>query len=367
MAGRFSQSDRDYMQKALQLAERVKGTTCPNPAVGAVVVKNNIIVGTGATEACGGMHAEKKALKRAGSLSRNATLYVTLEPCCHFGRTPPCTQTIIDAKVGRVVVAVKDPNPLVNGKGIRLLRRNTITVSLGLMRKEAERLNEDFFWHIRHKAPWVSVKLAMTLDGRIADRRGASKWITGKKSRTFVHGIRRSHAAIAVGSGTYIYDKPRLTVRHVRGTSPVPMVFSSDATLSVETLLPDNKKQTRAIIVCSGGRAGHKDVRDDGVAVWYTGKRNGVQNLRAFLTMAYLEGISSILIEGGGKLASSFLEHKLVNRLYLFFGNKILGQGLEGLSFTRGLPITRCLKLAHIESQNFDEDTMVTGIPCWEE
>jgi diaminohydroxyphosphoribosylaminopyrimidine deaminase/5-amino-6-(5-phosphoribosylamino)uracil reductase len=153
MANRFSEADKYYMQYALKLADSVKGKTCPNPAVGAVIVKDKTIVGKGATEACGGLHAEKKALKNAGKLSHKATLYTTMEPCCHFGRTPPCTYTIINAQVKRVVVAVKDPNPLVNGKGIGFLRRNNISVSVGLMRKEAIRLNEDFFWSIKHQIP----------------------------------------------------------------------------------------------------------------------------------------------------------------------------------------------------------------------
>jgi diaminohydroxyphosphoribosylaminopyrimidine deaminase/5-amino-6-(5-phosphoribosylamino)uracil reductase len=367
MANRFSEADKYYMQYALKLADSVKGKTCPNPAVGAVIVKDKTIVGKGATEACGGLHAEKKALKNAGKLSHKATLYTTMEPCCHFGRTPPCTYTIINAQVKRVVVAVKDPNPLVNGKGIGFLRRNNISVSVGLMRKEAIRLNEDFFWSIKHQIPWITLKLALTLDGRIADKRGGSKWITGKESRTFVHNLRRRHSAVAIGSGTLKKDNPKLTVRHVRGTSPIRIVFSSDKNIGKNNFFKNDTKDIKTVIVSGGGRAGQIEERRSGLIIWYTGSQKAPGNLKTFMKMAYQNGITSILIEGGRKLASSFLEYKLVNRLYLFYGNKILGDGIEGFSFNKGLNIKKCLDLNTVETHRFGNDFMITGIPHWEE
>lgn len=362
----FSESDKYFMKCALTLAEGVKGETFPNPAVGAVVVNNGRIVGKGATATCGGVHAEKKALKKAGARAHGATLYVTLEPCSHYGRTSPCTHTILNAVIKKVVVAVKDPNPLVNGRGIRFLRGKKICVSVGLMRKEASEINEDFFWAVQHEMPWITMKLALTFDGKIADVCGDSKWITGKKSRVFVHDIRRRHAAIAVGSGTLKKDNPQLTVRHVRGISPVRIVFSSGNNISKNSWFRKDAKKFRSIIVCRDGKKGHKIIAPDGVELWYTGLKKTPGNLQTFMKMAYSDGINSILVEGGQMLASSFLEHKLVNRLYLFYGNRLLGKGIDGFSFSRGLTIENGIRLANVKIRCFDDNVMVTGIPKWE-
>lgn len=365
-ADTYSEYDKHFMKCALNLAERAKGKTFPNPAVGAVVVKNRKIVGKGATERCGGAHAEKRAIKEAGELARGATLYITLEPCNFYGRTPPCTQAIVNAKVKKVVVAVKDPNPLVKGKGIRFLRSRNVDVSVGLMRKEASELNEDFFWAITHGMPWITVKMALTFDGKIADIQGDSKWITNKKARIFVHDIRRRHAAIAIGSGTLKRDNPQLTVRHVRGKSPVRVVFASKTNLSKSYNFRKNAKKGRSIIVCNSGKKEHKVIRPDGIEIWYTGTSKMPQNLYTFMEMAYKEGLTSILIEGGQRLASSFLEHKLVNRLYLFYGNKVLGKGVDAFSFSKNLKINKSMHLINVKTYCFDDNIMVTGIPSWE-
>jgi diaminohydroxyphosphoribosylaminopyrimidine deaminase/5-amino-6-(5-phosphoribosylamino)uracil reductase len=210
----FSDTDELFMRRALALARKAKGGTFPNPAVGAVVVGvGGDIVGEGATGVCGGPHAEKRALKKAGGKALGATMYVTLEPCSHFGRTPPCADDIIKAGIRRVVAAVKDPNPLVCGKGIRKLKAHGIDVSTGLSAREATQINEDFFWAVTQKRPWVSLKLAMTLDGRIADCAGGSKWITSDAARREVQEIRRHHSAVAVGKNTLLCDDPKLTAR----------------------------------------------------------------------------------------------------------------------------------------------------------
>ena len=362
----FSEEDKSHMEYALRLAEEAKGKTFPNPAVGAVVVKKGNIVGKGATDVFGKDHAEKKALKEAKEHARGATLYLTLEPCNHYGRTPPCTHDIIDAGVKRVVIALKDPNPLVNGKGIRFLRRNKVDISVGLLRKEASELNEDFFWAITRGMPWITVKMALTFDGKIADIYGDSKWITNKKARIFVHDIRRRHAAIAIGSGTLKRDNPQLTVRHVRGKSPVRVVFASKTNLSKSYNFRKNAKKGRSIIVCNSGKKEHKVIRPDGIEIWYTGTSKTPQNLYTFMEMAYKEGLTSILIEGGQRLATSFLEHKLVNRLYLFYGNKVLGKGVDAFSFSKNLKINKSMHLINVKTYCFDDNIMVTGIPSWE-
>ncbi len=354
------------MKYALSLSDRGKGKAFPNPTVGAVIVKEGIVVGTGATDVCGGLHAEKVALKEAGEKAREATLYVTLEPCCHYGKTPPCTHEIVKAGIQKVVIAVKDPNPLVNGKGVRYLRRKNISVSVGLMRKEASEQNEDFFWAIKHKVPWISLKLAITLDGKIADINGDSKWITSEKSRKFVHDIRRRHAAIAIGSKTLERDNPQLNVRYVKGKSPVRIVFSSRRNQFINSWFRKDARKNRSIIVCNSGKKGQKSIAPDGVEIWYTGFKKSPGNLNAFMKMAYNDELISVLIEGGQKLASSFLEYKLVNRLYLFYGNKLLGKGIDGFSFSKELVLKNGIFLTNVKVFSFDDNFMITGIPKWE-
>jgi diaminohydroxyphosphoribosylaminopyrimidine deaminase / 5-amino-6-(5-phosphoribosylamino)uracil reductase len=358
-------NDRDlhFMSLAMQMAKEVKGTTFPNPAVGAVIVKNGTIVGKGATSFCGGPHAEKNALDAAKGKARGATLYVTLEPCCHFGKTSPCTRAIINAGIRRVHVSIKDPNPLVRGKGIRSLRNRGIEVITGCMEDEAERINEDFFFWITKHRPWVSVKLAMTLDGRIADATGVSKWVTSLEARTYGHYLRARHAAIGIGRATLEKDDPKLTVRHGKGPNPVRFVFSSKASVpSGSYFVAIAKKLSRSVLVVAGGVSCSREKLASGVEVWRTGTTDKRESLHSFLQMAGSEGLSSVLIEGGSSLASSFIENRLANRLYLFYGNKILGGGLPALAFSRSLALDKCIKLDQMETIRLGRDMMVTGL-----
>jgi diaminohydroxyphosphoribosylaminopyrimidine deaminase / 5-amino-6-(5-phosphoribosylamino)uracil reductase len=356
--------DRDFMAQAIQLAWAVKGKTFPNPAVGAVVVAKGKTAGAGATHAAGGPHAEKAALRMAGKRAAGATLYVTLEPCCHYGRTPPCTDAIIAAGIKRVVAAVADPNPLVNGKGFAKLRAAGIKIDAGLLHDEAATVNEDFFWAITKKQAWITVKLACTLDGRIADERGESQWITGSEAREAGQELRRTHAGVAVGRATLERDDPRLTVRHVKGYSPARIVFTSHPKISPKTFFYRHASEARSIVVVSG-RGTKKIMRDSraGIEYWYTGENDARKHLLVFARMAFENDITSVLVEGGQKLASSFLESGLVNRLYLFYGNKILGQGIEALRFSRGLPINKSISLKKKEILFFPDTFGITGIP----
>jgi diaminohydroxyphosphoribosylaminopyrimidine deaminase / 5-amino-6-(5-phosphoribosylamino)uracil reductase len=360
------------MSLAMQLAENAKGSTFPNPAVGAVIVKNGRVIGKGATSFCGGPHAEINALSDLNGAAQGAALYVTLEPCCHYGRTSPCTSAIISAGIQEVYVSLKDPNPLVNGKGNRVLRQSGVRVSIGLLSKEAHRVNEDFFHWIVKKRPWVSVKLAMTLDGRIADFRGDSQWITSPDSRQFDHCLRARHAGIAVGRTTLEKDNPKLTVRFIRGKNPVRFVFSSKEKLPTESYFvkyarPSRRRSDsgiRSVLVVSGG-ARSKQTRPDGVEVWHTGTTNKNKSLYRFLDMACKDGCSSILVEGGSSLASGFIENRLVNRLYLFYGNRIFGDGISGIRFSRGLGVRHCICLDEQEVLRFGPDVLISGIPRW--
>ncbi|MCK4391312.1 bifunctional diaminohydroxyphosphoribosylaminopyrimidine deaminase/5-amino-6-(5-phosphoribosylamino)uracil reductase RibD, partial [Candidatus Bipolaricaulota bacterium] len=220
-----STNDERFMEIALELARRGEGWVNPNPITGAVVVKNGVIIGRGYHKAFGGPHAEVFALKEAGENTRGATLYVTLEPCCHHGKTPPCTRLIVDAGIKRAVIACRDPNPLVNGQGIGHLHEAGIEVTEGVLEERAKRANEIFFKFITTHLPFVQLKLAMSLDGKIATRTRDSKWITGEASRREAHRLRRKFASVLVGLKTVIVDDPRLTVRHVLGKDPIRIVL----------------------------------------------------------------------------------------------------------------------------------------------
>jgi len=362
---KFTEQDIGYMSRALELARKAKGTTFPNPAVGAVIVARGAVAGAGCTSEYGGPHAEKNALKNAGAKAKNAALYVTLEPCDHFGKTPPCTDAIIAAGIATVFVAIRDPNPLVSGRGIKRLRNHGIKVVTGLLHEEARAINEDFFWYISAKTPWITLKLALTLDGRIADERGASQWITSPASRTFVHSLRSRHCAIAVGASTLISDNPKLTVRHVRGVSPVRIVFSHSPQLPGTSYFMREAGSVRSIIVVEGGTKPSIEKRRSGVELWHTGSPLRGASIRSFLRMAHEHGVSSILVEGGQKLASAFMENRCVNRLYLMYGNKLIGKGLEGFRFEKGIALSRAVELKDRTVMQLGSDVMITGIPVW--
>jgi diaminohydroxyphosphoribosylaminopyrimidine deaminase / 5-amino-6-(5-phosphoribosylamino)uracil reductase len=364
---KFTDDQHRFMAAAMKLANEAKGTTFPNPAVGAVVVANGRIVGSGATSPYGGPHAEKIALSQAGVRARNASLYVTLEPCCHYGKTPPCTDAIIASRIGSVFISRLDPNPVVCGRGIRQLKKNGIKVHMGLLSDEATSVNEDFFWAITRRIPWVTLKLALTLDGRIADQEGRSRWITSQRSRDFVHELRRRHAAIIVGRTTLLRDNPRLSARYGgRRDQPARIVFSSRPSLPATSYFIQHARSTRSIVVTAGGRRASIEKRAQGIELWHTGGATGEIDLAAFLHLAYNEGLTSLLVEGGGKVASSFMEHRHVNRVWLFYGNKLLGKGVEGFSFYRGLPLDRAITLTDRKLMTFGDDVAISGVPLWQ-
>ena len=353
------------MSLAHDLAVKAKGFTHPNPAVGAVVVKNGDIIGNGATAAAGGPHAEKTALAMAGSRAAGATLYVTLEPCCHFGRTAPCTDAIINAGIKEVIVSVRDPNPLVAGKGINRLRRRGISVKTGLLHNEAAALNEDFFWAITRKRTFITLKLALTLDGRISDTAGDSKWITSTALREVVHQLRSTHAAVAVGSGTLAADNPQLTVRTGRNTHPGRIIFTSTPeTIPKKSWFFLHARENRSIAVVR--KRSRQHIATDpatGLEYWYTGSADRRQSMINFTEMAFFQNLTSVFVEGGQQIASTLLEGGLVNRLYLFFGNRIVGKGKNGILFRSGLPIAESIRLADRKNILIGDDVYVTGIP----
>ncbi|MBI3578361.1 MAG: bifunctional diaminohydroxyphosphoribosylaminopyrimidine deaminase/5-amino-6-(5-phosphoribosylamino)uracil reductase RibD [Ignavibacteriales bacterium] len=332
----FSQKDEELMERCLVLAEQGRGYVNPNPMVGCVIVKNGRIIGEGHHKAFGGPHAEVYALKAAGKNSKNATLYVNLEPCSHFGKTPPCADAIVKAGIKKVIVASQDPNPLVAGKGLRRLREAGIDVRVGLLRDNAERLNKKFYTFMKTRLPFVGIKIAQTLDGRIADSFGRSKWITSEDARKEAHRIRSEYDAILVGATTVQRDNPELTVRNVSGRNPIRVVLDGRMSVSLKSKIFDTR-HAKTILLASGQALRKKKklaakIAQQGAQVVAVGNSAEINPETALRILASL-GISSVLIEGGSKTISAFLKHKAVNQIHCFVAPKILGDGLSSMSF----------------------------------
>lgn len=339
-APRFSAADERFMRRALALAEQGRGTTRPNPTVGAVVVRDGWIAGEGFHEKAGGAHAEIAALEDMGGDARGATLYVTLEPCCHTGRTGPCTEAILKARPARVVVACGDPNPLVDGRGIRRLRRAGIRVDVGCLEPEARAAIRAYAVWIAQKRPLVTLKVAATLDGYIADAhpraRRAPAFITGPEARAVVHELRAAHDAILVGAGTARADDPQLTVRLARGPNPLRVLLAG------RRPLPARLKMLRGPspgIVLRGGR---RDLR------------------RTLEALARDHEVQSLLVEGGASVHGAFIAAGLVDRVAVFLAPRLLGGGVP---IARGadLPLARALRLGPLSTRTVGDDLLITA------
>jgi diaminohydroxyphosphoribosylaminopyrimidine deaminase/5-amino-6-(5-phosphoribosylamino)uracil reductase len=325
--------EQRFMQQCLQLAQNGAGKVNPNPMVGCVIVRNGEIVGTGFHKKFGGPHAEIFALNRAGTKAGSAILYVNLEPCAHFGKTPPCTDAIIKAGISQVVIASKDPNPLVRGKGIQQLRNAGIRVKVGILQKEANVLNEKFIKFMKTGLPFVGIKLAQTLDGRIADISGRSKWITSKTARTEVHRLRSNFDAVMVGANTVLHDNPELTVRFVQARNPVRVVV--DGRLSLSTSRAIFNTSVAPTWLLTSRRAVKGNIRkvqkfvSQGVRVLPISSDFNI-NAKTILRSLAAEGISSVLIEGCAGTINAFITSFYADILFLFVAPKVLGGGLNG-------------------------------------
>jgi len=357
-------SDERFMHLALALAELGLGDVNPNPLVGAVIVNDGEIVGRGAHRAFGGPHAEVFALEEAGDRARGATLYVTLEPCCHHGKTPPCTDRIIAADIRKVIYAVEDPNPEVCGKGAAQLRDSGIEVECGLLSALAETQNEVFLTFSRTGTPFVELKLAMSLDGRIATRTGDAKWISGEESRTEGHRLRRKHAAIAVGVETVIADDPILNVRRVVGKDPVPIVLDSTGRISRDCKLL--QAPSSAIVATSSmPESVARAIRKTGAQVWYLPDDRDRVSIPALLQRLAEAQLDSLLIEGGGEVAASFLEADAVDKVSFFYAPILIG-GRDATPAVGGMGIARvanALRLTRMEIRQLGSDLYVSGYP----
>lgn len=349
------QEDIEYMRRAMELAERGVGFTNPNPMVGAVIVKGGKVIGEGWHERCGEWHAERNAFKNCTVPAEGATMYVTLEPCCHYGKTPPCTEAIIEHGIARVVVGMEDPNPLVAGKGIALLREAGIEVVCGVEEEALREQNRVFLKYISTKLPWVAMKTAMTLDGKIATRTGDSKWITGAEARAYVHELRHRFMAIVVGIGTAVADDPLLNCRiEGRGVrQPIRVVVDSNARLSLDSQLVKTAGEYRTIVAHTrfAPEESVKALREAGVEMLLCKEKEGLVDVRNLLELLGQSGIDSILLEGGGSLNYTFLSEGLADELYAFIAPKIVG-GMNAKTPVEGAGMEKMADAINLELEN---------------
>lgn len=363
--------DAKFMKHALRLAARGQGTTSPNPMVGAVIVAKGKVVGSGYHQQAGGPHAEVFALQQAKAKSRHATLYLTLEPCCHTEkRTPPCVPDIIESGVRRVVVAMRDPNPQVAGRGIRQLKRAGITVDVGCLKHEAAKLNEVYIHWVKTGLPFVILKSAMTLDGKIATAKGESKWITGSKAREHVHQLRNRVDAIAVGVNTVLKDDPQLTARLSgrKGQAtrqPVRLIFDSRLRISSTARVLQGIEHNPTAIVTTKEADPEKveQLRSKWVEVLVLPQKRKQVSIRRCLQDLGAMGITSVLVEGGSELNASFLGEGLVNQVYLYMAPSLLGgQNAKGL--LGGLSpklLAEKVRVSNLHIQTLGDDILITG------
>ncbi|MBU0502475.1 MAG: bifunctional diaminohydroxyphosphoribosylaminopyrimidine deaminase/5-amino-6-(5-phosphoribosylamino)uracil reductase RibD [bacterium] len=357
-------ADLNFMQEVHRLAKSTEGRTTPDPMVGAVLVKNGKIISKGFHGEVKTAHAEAWAIKKAKVQAKGSTLYINLEPCCHYGNNPPCADLIVSHEIAEVVASMKDPNPLVNGQGFDKLRKHGVKVRVGLLEKEAKKLNEVFVKYITQKKPFVVLKSVMTLDGKIATKTGASRWVSGPQTLKFAHHLRNVYDAILVGVGTILIDNPRLTTREVKLVkNPIRIVLDTEAKtpLSAKVLSPS----ARTIIVV-GPKAAKK--RCEGLAmrgaeILKVPTSKGKISLKALVKKLGEEKITSLLVEGGGEVNASFLEAGLVDKAHFVFAPKIFGgrnakTGVEGEGVR--LP-AQAIMLKGVEQEKLGDDFLISG------
>jgi diaminohydroxyphosphoribosylaminopyrimidine deaminase/5-amino-6-(5-phosphoribosylamino)uracil reductase len=358
--------DRKYMRLALREAKKGIGRTSPNPSVGAVIVKNNKVVGKGYHKQAGTPHAEIHALKEAGKKAKGATLYVTLEPCNHTGRTPPCTEAVLKAGIVRLVIGMLDPNPGVAGGGAETLTAKNIAVSSGILENECREINLPFIKHITTGLPWVVMKAGMSIDGRIAAGPGQATRITGQKSLQRVHALRNQVDAILVGIGTALVDNPSLTTRlHRRGPGHDPLRVVLDAELrlpaSSTMLQQESSAQTWIFCGCLVDKKKRSKLEEAGAVVKTVPVSKGALNLKAVLTELGKAQVTSVLVEGGSNVHGSFLQANLADQILLFVAPVFLGdQGVPLASFS-GKKEGRLSQLKITSTRRYGDDVLIDG------
>lgn len=366
------ENDMKYMARALDLAAIARGRTSPNPMVGAVVVKNGEVIGEGYHPRAGEPHAEVFALAGAGEAARDADLYVTLEPCCHYGRTPPCSKKIVGAGIRRVVIATLDPNPLVAGKGFKELCAAGIMVEVGVREDEARRLNEAFFTYITKSRPFVTSKWAMTLDGKIACATGDSRWVSGAISRKLVHELRDEVDAIMVGVGTVLADNPELTTRlpdKNDSRDPVRVILDSHLRTPPDARLFKSGSEAPTWLACSDSIEFTKSPLHSlpNVQILPLPAREGRVDLKALLSTLWKRKICHVLLEGGGTLNYAAFSHEIVDKIYCFIAPKIVG-GAQAISPVGGEGLSKMSNAWQIDVEQIErlgEDMLIKGYPIY--
>lgn len=363
------------MRRALELAKKGEGYTSPNPMVGCVIVKDGRIISEGYHERYGEYHAERNALLRCKEDAHGADLYVTLEPCCHYGKTPPCTDIIIERGIGHVYIGSMDVNPLVAGKGVQILRDHGVEVTTGILEKECLKLNEVFYHYMTEKTPFVASKFAMSADGKIACATGDSKWVTGEESRRQTHVLRKRYSGIICGIGTVLADDPMLNCRIEEDVDPTRIICDSSLRIPLESRIVKTAKQIPTIVACSASAIRNREamyrivyLQDSCVEVIATGEPGDGSrevDLRDLMGKLGKRGIDSILLEGGSTLNAAAYEAGIVNKVYAFIAPKIIG-GRDALSPVGGRgaqSMKEAVQLTDIGYERFGDDICLTGYP----
>lgn len=330
-------TDEDYMRRAVALAKKGTGHVNPNPLVGAVIVRDGEVIGEGYHARYGELHAERNALADCTKSPHGAAIYVTLEPCCHYGKTPPCTQALIDNKIARVFIGSPDPNPLVSGKGAAILREHGIEVIENFLKEECDALNPVFFHYIQHKTPYVAMKYAMTMDGKIACHTGASKWVTGEEARAQVQQLRNEYMGIMAGIQTVLADDPMLTCRMEHGRNPIRIVCDTNLRIPLGSNLVKTAQDV-PVIIATAVSAGEKieKLEKAGCTCLTVPKKDGHLDLAELMQQLGARGIDGILLEGGGTLNWSALSSGIVKKVYCFLAPKLFG-GKDAKSPVEGI------------------------------
>ena len=353
-------SHKKYMDLALKLAEKGKGTTSPNPLVGCVIVKRGRVVGQGFHKKAGEDHAEVMALKQAGKKAKDGILYVNLEPCSHWGRTPPCTEKIVETGIREVIIGMKDPNPVI--KGYDELKFRGVKTKIGILEAECKKLNEIYAKYIKTKRPFVIVKAATSLDGKIATTTGHSKYITGTEARKFVHSLRAELDAVMVGINTILKDNSELTVRLIKGRNPIKIVV--DSTLKIPVNANVVKNDPTKLIVATTKNANKKKVKllqQKGVNVLILNTKKGMVDLNELMKELGRLEITSIMIEGGAELNAEAIRSGIVDKILFFISPKMIGKGLEAIGDLGIKKVDKSINLKNIDYKKIGKDILIEG------
>jgi diaminohydroxyphosphoribosylaminopyrimidine deaminase/5-amino-6-(5-phosphoribosylamino)uracil reductase len=360
--------DQKYIKMALKLAEKGRGRVSPNPLVGALVVKGEHVVGQGYHARYGDQHAETKALEEAGSEAKGATIYINLEPCCHHGQTPPCVDEIIKARISKAVISIKDPNPIVNGKSIEILKNKGIEVKLGVLEKTASKLNEFFFKYITTSTPFVTLKSGMSLDGKVATKTGESRWVTSDISREYVHQLRNQMDATLVGIETILRDNPRLTTRlkNSKGRDPIRVVIDSLLRIPIRMRIFTQESDAGNIIITTINAPIDriKKIESSGAKVLFVKpKGKNRVDMQAMVEELGKLQITSLLIEGGPGINASAIQEGIVDKVIMFIapiiiGGKIAPSAIQGDGIAR---LEEAVRIRNIKTKRLGDDLMIEG------